>query len=75
MERLWAYLTIQQLLESDARKDTSSSPEKQRALELALMVRNNHNKNNHCVTEREKFYYGPGPEPGPLAFRATALTN
>ncbi|KDR14085.1 Inter-alpha-trypsin inhibitor heavy chain H4 [Zootermopsis nevadensis] len=33
MERLWAYLTIQQLLEDD---DASTSPGKQRALELAL---------------------------------------
>ena len=25
--------------------------------------------------EREKFYPGPGIEPGPLAFRANVLTN
>ena len=25
--------------------------------------------------QREKFYPGPGLEPGPLAFRANALTN
>ena len=25
--------------------------------------------------KREKFYPGPGLEPGPLAFRANALTN
>ncbi|KAJ9587868.1 hypothetical protein L9F63_018702, partial [Diploptera punctata] len=41
MERMWAYLTIQQLLEEDAAKDNSydnrnSSSEKQRALQLAL---------------------------------------
>ena len=29
----------------------------------------------NCGTEREKFYPGPGPEPGLLAFRANALTN
>ena len=27
------------------------------------------------IIEREKFYPGPGFEPGPLAFRANALTN
>ena len=26
-----------------------------------------------CVIEREKFYPGPGIEPGPLALRASAL--
>ncbi|XP_069689635.1 inter-alpha-trypsin inhibitor heavy chain H4-like isoform X2 [Periplaneta americana] len=42
MERLWAYLTIQQLLEKDASKDydrsdkNQTSPEKERALQLAL---------------------------------------
>ena len=42
MERLWAYLTIQQLLEQDATKDSDkndTSSEKKRALELALKVR------------------------------------
>ena len=29
----------------------------------------------NCRIEREKFYPGPGLEPGPLAFRANALTN
>ncbi|KAJ4437658.1 hypothetical protein ANN_17803 [Periplaneta americana] len=42
MERLWAYLTIQQLLDEDTRKDydhsdkNQTSPEKERALQLAL---------------------------------------
>ena len=29
----------------------------------------------NCRTEREKFYPEPGLEPGPVAFRANALTN
>ena len=29
----------------------------------------------NCKTERQKFYSGPELEPGPLAFRANALTN
>ncbi|KAJ9587862.1 hypothetical protein L9F63_018696, partial [Diploptera punctata] len=42
MERMWAYLTIQQLLDKDAAKDYDhndknlTSPEKQRALKLAI---------------------------------------
>ena len=28
-----------------------------------------------CRTEREKFYPGPGLEPGPLALLASALTG
>ena len=28
-----------------------------------------------CRIEREKFYPGPGPEPGPLALRSSALTT
>ncbi|PSN48670.1 hypothetical protein C0J52_04778, partial [Blattella germanica] len=42
MERMWAYLTIQQLLEEDKAKDynhedkNQTSPEKQKALEIAL---------------------------------------
>ena len=44
MERLWAYLTIQQLLDEDAALDydhndkSKTSPQKKRALELALQV-------------------------------------
>jgi hypothetical protein len=39
MERLWAYLTIQQLLEGgETTDDVHTSPGKQRALELALTV-------------------------------------
>ena len=44
MERLWSYLTIQQLLDEDAALDydhnnkNNSSPQKQHALQLALEV-------------------------------------
>jgi hypothetical protein len=52
MERLWAYLTIRQLLEGEQTNDDfQTSPAKERALQLALTV-----STTHMVTTFAAFY-------------------
>ena len=54
-------------------KTSSQTAVQSAGAEIRASIFNSYN--DTCTILREKFYPGPGREPGPLAFRANALTN